>query len=145
MRRSRPYAVQVQRDEAGWWVASAIDVPGVHTQGRTLAQARERIKEALSAATGAAGVEIQEDLQLEHGLRDRLAAAMSARESADRLQREAQDAARAAVSEFARRGVSTRDAGDLLQLSHQRVHQLLRADGGAKRVKWGTAPKTRRK
>lgn len=37
-----------ERDEAAWWVADVPDIPGCHTQGRTIEQARERILDALS-------------------------------------------------------------------------------------------------
>jgi predicted RNase H-like HicB family nuclease len=36
-----------ERDEAGWWVASVRKVRGCHTQGRTVDEARRRIREAL--------------------------------------------------------------------------------------------------
>jgi predicted RNase H-like HicB family nuclease len=39
-----------ERDATGWWVASVPSVAGCHTQGRTLAQARERLKEALAVS-----------------------------------------------------------------------------------------------
>jgi predicted RNase H-like HicB family nuclease len=32
----------------GWWLAHVPAIPGCHTQGRTLDQTRERIREALS-------------------------------------------------------------------------------------------------
>ncbi len=42
------YTVRYERDERGWWVARVLGLPGCHTQGRSIAQARERIREALS-------------------------------------------------------------------------------------------------
>jgi predicted RNase H-like HicB family nuclease len=44
----KTFAVIYERDEAGWWVADVPDVPGCHTQGRTIEQARERILDVLS-------------------------------------------------------------------------------------------------
>lgn len=41
------YHVVYRRDESGWWVASVREVRGCHTQGRTVDQARRRIREAL--------------------------------------------------------------------------------------------------
>lgn len=41
------YRVTYERDESGWWVASVSGVRGCHTQGRTVDEARRRIKEAL--------------------------------------------------------------------------------------------------
>lgn len=44
----RTYGVIYERDEEGWWVADVPEVPGCHTQGRTIEQARGRILDALS-------------------------------------------------------------------------------------------------
>lgn len=140
------YSVRFERDEGGWWVASATSVPGVHTQGRTVAQARERIREALSAAEGVGSFELDEQYVLTPDLDEQLRNAHKIREEAEELQRRAQDAARSAALAFANRGVSTRDAGDLLHLSHQRVHQLLRS--GARKTsasRWQGAKRGRRK
>ncbi len=41
------YKVNYERDEAGWWMASVVGVDGCRTQGRTIKQARSRIREAL--------------------------------------------------------------------------------------------------
>lgn len=46
------FEVVYERDEQGWWIASVVEVPGVHTQGRTRDEARRRIREALGAAIG---------------------------------------------------------------------------------------------
>src|SRR5438046_10037742 len=43
----RTYTVSYERDEGGWWVATVVEVRGCRTQGRTIAQARSRIREAL--------------------------------------------------------------------------------------------------
>ena len=42
------YQVELARDKGGWWVASVPAVPGAHTQGRSIAEAKNRIREALS-------------------------------------------------------------------------------------------------
>lgn len=41
------YSVKYERDRDGWWYASIPAVPGCHTQGSSLPQARERIRECL--------------------------------------------------------------------------------------------------
>jgi predicted RNase H-like HicB family nuclease len=41
------YHVAYARDESGWWVASVREVRGCHTQGRTVDEARRRIREAM--------------------------------------------------------------------------------------------------
>ena len=44
----KTYTVTYERDDEGWWVASVREVRGCHTQGRTLGEARRRIRQALS-------------------------------------------------------------------------------------------------
>ena len=41
------YHVAYERDESGRWVASVRGVRGCHTQGRTVDEARRRIREAM--------------------------------------------------------------------------------------------------
>ena len=43
----KSYRVAYERDESGWWVASVRGVRGCHTQGRTVDEARRRIREAV--------------------------------------------------------------------------------------------------
>ena len=43
----KSYRVAYERDESGWWVATVRGVRGCHTQGRTVDEARRRIREAL--------------------------------------------------------------------------------------------------
>lgn len=44
----KTFTVIYERDEAGWWVADVPEVPGCHTQGGSVEEARERILDALS-------------------------------------------------------------------------------------------------
>jgi len=44
----KTFTVTYERDEAHWWVADVPDVPGCHTQGRTVEEARDRILAARS-------------------------------------------------------------------------------------------------
>ena len=41
------FTVLIEKDEEGWFVATVPDIPGCYTQGRTVAQVLERIKEAI--------------------------------------------------------------------------------------------------
>ncbi len=43
----RQYDVVVERDEEGYYVASVPQLPGCHTQARSLDQLTERIREAV--------------------------------------------------------------------------------------------------
>lgn len=41
------FKVLIEQDEDGWYVASVPELPGCYTQGKTVEQARERIKEVI--------------------------------------------------------------------------------------------------
>ena len=41
------FKVLIEQDEDGWYVASVPELPGCYTQGKTLEEVRERIKEAI--------------------------------------------------------------------------------------------------
>lgn len=45
--KSRVFNVLVERDEDGWLVGSVVELPGCHTQAKTLGQLRKRIREAI--------------------------------------------------------------------------------------------------
>ncbi len=123
----KTYHVVYERDRAGWWVASVRRVRGCHTQGRTVDEARRRIREALGLF-----VEDAETVRLVDHVTLPATAARVVREYAS-LKKKAKEqdqravaAARRAVR-ILRRGrlkMSGRDAAQLLGLSHQRVHQL---------------------
>ncbi len=121
------YTVVFERDEEGWWVATAKGLQGVHTQGRTIQQSRERIREALDAADapGAATAELVERITV-HGVEmATITKARAFRERVEREQAKAMDELRRAAKALTKAGISVRDAGELLGLSHQRVQQLV--------------------
>jgi len=45
----RKYNVIIEKDEDGWYVSEVIELPGCHTQGKTIDQLMERTKEAIKA------------------------------------------------------------------------------------------------
>jgi predicted RNase H-like HicB family nuclease len=44
----RDYYMVVERDEDGWYVGNIPEFPGCHTQGKTIEELSERMKEAIS-------------------------------------------------------------------------------------------------
>jgi len=126
MRRGR-YEVVLERDESGRWLAHVPAVAGCHTHGRTLEQARERIREALGLwVDDADTAELVEDVRLPEAVlagirRSRRARGRAERERA-RATESTSEAARVLVGDL---GLSVRDAATLLGLSHQRVQQLV--------------------
>jgi predicted RNase H-like HicB family nuclease len=43
----REFSVIVERDEEGYYVASVPELPGCHTQARSLDKLRDRVREAI--------------------------------------------------------------------------------------------------
>ena len=47
MNKAHNYLVLIEKDEDGIYVAKVPDIPGCYTQGKTVEQAMERVKEAI--------------------------------------------------------------------------------------------------
>lgn len=122
----KSYIVRYERDEDGWWVASVKGVSGCHTQGKTIQQSRVRIREALGLfIEDSENVDLIDDIFLPTKARNLVKTVLETRERIEadsvKLQKATLDAARTLTNDI---GVSMRDAGDILGLSHQRIHQL---------------------
>ena len=122
------YRVILERDESGAWIARVPSIRGCHTHGRTLEQARRRIREALSLwVDDAESADLVEDIRLPARVRTAISRSRAARRQAVRER----ERARSALEEAARTlvedvGLGLRDSGELLEISHQRVQQLVR-------------------
>jgi len=126
--RSKAYRVRYTRDESGWWQASVPDVQGCHTQGRTIEEARRRVREALGLfIDNASDVTLKDEVQMPKRVADVVKRYRAARQRADREQQHASVTARRAVKALAggRLHLSRRDAAEVLGISAQRVQQLL--------------------
>jgi len=125
------YTVTYERDEAGWWIAEVPSVASVNSDGRTVADARRRVREALALAVGDAAdeaAELVDDVKLPGEVRKAVARATAARSKLDAVQAEAKESTATTVRELRKRlGLSIRDIAELLGISHQRVQQLARA------------------
>jgi predicted RNase H-like HicB family nuclease len=120
------YRVDVERDEAGYWIADAPEVPGAHTFARRLDQVPERIAEAIAVALDVGDVEVKLDVHLSPDLEEAVSGALVSRQAAELAAHNAGDATRRAARALLAAGFSRRDAGALLGVSHQRVDQLLK-------------------
>ena len=60
----KSYRVAYERDESGWWVATVRSVRGCHTQGRTVDEARRRIREPPGLFDDAREAAIVDDVKL---------------------------------------------------------------------------------
>lgn len=52
-REVRNFLVLIEQDSEGWFVAKVPDIQGCYTQGKTVQQAIERIKEAIKVCLDA--------------------------------------------------------------------------------------------
>lgn len=120
------FNVRYKRDSSGWWVATIVEVAGCHTQGKSIAQTRNRLREALSLyVDDAVNAEFIEHIALPRKANELVRKVESARrkvaEDEAALQSSTMEAACHLTEDL---GVSLRDAGEVLALSFQRVQQL---------------------
>jgi predicted RNase H-like HicB family nuclease len=124
----RRYTAIFERDESGAWVARIPAIRGCHTHGRTLDQTRSRLREALGLwIDRPEQAVIDEQIRLPAGLKVAVQRSRRTRERSERERENAQEQTRLAAEALVDEGVSLRDAGELLGLSHQRVQQLVGA------------------
>jgi predicted RNase H-like HicB family nuclease len=119
------YRVVLQRDESGAWIARVPKVRGCHTYGRSLVEAKRRIRPALGLwVSGEFALDF--DVRLPRYVLDAITESRNARANAEAERVRATTNTQRAVHELVERvGLGVRDAADLLGLSHQRVQQLL--------------------
>lgn len=118
------------REDDGRWTVTVPQVSGCHSYGRTIDQARERVREALSLfVDDAATVEIVDDVRLPADVKKLIRSVSNLRRKAADQERVMVAAQVDAVRVLRKRlKFGHRDAGALLGLSHQRVHQLEKRD-----------------
>lgn len=122
----KAYLARYERDEAGWWVATIKGMPA-QSQGRTIEQARERVREALAVLLDIdpSRLTISDDIRLPPTERRALELAKKATRRAAGETERAERATREAARTLLAAGMSLRDAGTLLGVTRQRVHQIL--------------------
>jgi predicted RNase H-like HicB family nuclease len=119
------YTVTYERDEDGWWVATAKGLKGCHTQGKTLATARERIREAMGLfIDNASKVDIVDDVKLPPGTQVVVRAAVEALLESRRVAEVTKRVSTKAAKMLEHEGISRRDAAEIMGISHQRVQQI---------------------
>ncbi len=50
---SRKYTAIIEKDSEGWFVSEVLELPGCHTQGKSVEQLMERTKEAIKGYVSA--------------------------------------------------------------------------------------------
>jgi predicted RNase H-like HicB family nuclease len=126
MKVTAVYRYERQPDGGAAWIVELAEEPRCHTFGRTLRAAQRNIREAAAAwhEVELAQVEVVDDVRLPAPAGRALSRSRALRNRERKAHEQAMDATAAAVAALREVGLSERDSGTLLGLSHQRVHQL---------------------
>lgn len=124
-RNKRYVAIYDREPDSETWLVHIEGVPGCQTYGRSLRQASERIREALAVWLDSEPETLVISDRLPGEIEALARSVARQRIQAERAGAAAQEATAAAVRELAEKGLSRRDAAELLGISHQRVQQLL--------------------
>lgn len=135
---AKRYTVRYELDEAGAWNAQLKEIPGVLTHARSIGQARRYIREALALwlddEAAAEKAELLDDVRVEtiggKNVVSLLSKVQKERRDLETLRATVTKNTEHAAKQLAKAGLSVRDVGELLGLSHQRVQQLLEAKTG---------------
>lgn len=137
----KSYCVDYERDAEGYWTAVIDHKQGVSciTQGRSLSQARTRIREALALYLdddkAAAAAELVDNVKLRGpalaAVRSTAAARSAMAAAEEKAHRESAKAAKLLTAD----GLSRRDTAELLGVSFQRIQQLAGSGKAAGRVR----------
>ena len=125
----KTYTAHCQRSQ-GWWAIRVLEVPGAFSQARRLGQVERMVRDVVALALEVApdSFDIYVVVVLPEPSQHALDRAIELRHEA---QHAAASAARATVEAIRtmvdRDGLTIREAGQLLGVSHQRVAQLMRA------------------
>lgn len=128
---SKQYTVEYEKDEDGMWIAVIDRAQGVScvAQGRSLGEARRRIRSALGVylddAKAAETAELIDDVKLPAKIKTAVSAVFREREKARAAQELSLQKASVASELLERQGLSRRDAAELLGVSHQRIQQIV--------------------
>jgi len=123
----KTYTVATERS-GSWWAFSVPEIPGAHGQAKRLDQVRDEARDVISMMLDAPEdsfdleLSVKLDPRMEHALDE----AKIARDQFETYQRIAQEKLRVAAEQFKDvAGLSVRDIGSLLNVSFQRISQIL--------------------
>ena len=126
------YRAVYRREPDGRWIVEMPQVKGCHSYGRTIDQARHRIREALALfVENAASAEIEDDVRMPASVKGAVRNAQRMRQRLEAARTQVSAAEERAVRQLRKTmKLGHRDAGSILGLSHQRVHQLEKKKAG---------------
>ena len=104
-------------------MATVAKLHGCHTQGRTLEEARRRVREAMALfIEDAESVGIRDQILLPKDVRQTIRKVAECRRTAARLQKRSAGALEKAINQLSERlNLSTRDQADLLEIGRAHV------------------------
>lgn len=137
MKAPNPMRITAVAQRSGsWWAVEVPEIPGLFTQAKRLDQVTEMVRDAASALTGKPEDEFQVTISSVHinGQIDSVVdAAKEAAKALAEYQARAADASKTAAATLAEEGLTVREVGEVLGVSHQRAHQLISAVLGTSR------------
>lgn len=126
-RNTERYEVTVRRDGRFWYV----DIPALDgaTQARNLSEIDEMAKDYIAEVTGTPvdRLEIVVTIELPAHVQAHLAAASALRDEEAHARARAAEESRAAARALKSQGLTVREVGAALGISHQRAQQLVSA------------------
>lgn len=126
------YTVRMEYDaDAKAWTGELVEIPQVHTYGRSVRQVQNRIREALAVwlddDKAAENAEIATELRIPKVAKAQAEKARMLREAARKADAKAARELAKAVAQLQGLGLSLRDTAEMLGVSHQRIAQLSEA------------------
>lgn len=122
----KTYKAMFRPDDNGWWFIDVPDLPGCHSQARTIASGRNHICEAISlvANVDLDTFDVEVDYELPKAQQALIANARRARERAAEATQATEAAVRALRQGTVKLGI--RDVAELVGVSYQRVAQIMK-------------------
>jgi len=122
----KTYKAMFRPDDNGWWFIDVAELPGCHSQARTIASGRDHIREAISlvANIDLDTFDVEVDYELPKAQQAVIAKARRARERAAEATQATEAAVRALQQGSVKLGI--RDVAELVGVSYQRVAQIMK-------------------
>lgn len=115
----------VAQRSGNWWAVHVPEVDGAFTQARRLDQIPHMAADAVALILGVDASTIDVTVEPHTGKDSLIAQAREAREAVDRAVDEASRVMRHTARELIADGLTVRDVGRVMGVSHQRVSQLV--------------------
>lgn len=125
MKTTKSFEAVAQRS-GNWWALEVPALPGVFTQARSLALADEMVRDAVAVFLEVPSTSISVSVRVlpPTAAKSVVEQALSLKAEAEKAQAAASAAMREAVVALEKSGLTNRDAGRILQVSHQRIAQV---------------------